>query len=63
MFGEGHEASKYYKMLLECVENKTAVALKSAWERDLNVSFDEHEWEEICSNSRIMSRDLRVRLM
>ncbi len=31
--------------------------------KDLGILYDEQEWAKICGNSRIMSRDLRVRLV
>lgn len=63
VFGEGCEASKYYKMLLEYGGNQNVAVLKFVWERDLVVSFEGQEWNEICSNSRKMSREMRVRLI
>ena len=62
VFGRGHEAAKYYKMLMESGGDGGVSALRLIWERDLGLSYDEQDLASIC-NYRIMSRDMRVRLI
>lgn len=63
VLGKGHEAAKYYKMLMEGEGEIGIAALRLSWERDLGVTYDKQEWAKVCGNSRTMSRDLRVRLI
>ena len=63
IFRGGKEAFKYYKLLLSANENGSLISVKSAWEKDLGVSFDDLDWAKICTNGRTLPRDLRVRLM
>ena len=63
MLGKGHEAAKYYKMLIEGEGEVGIAALRLSWERDLGVTHDEQEWAKVCGNSQTMLRDLRVRLI
>ena len=36
---------------------------KTSWEKDLSIEFEEEEWDEICKNSKKMSKDTRVKLI
>lgn len=63
VLGHGHEAAKYYRMLMAYEKDGGMLALRIAWEKDLGVAFGEQDWARICGNSRLMSRDLRVRLI
>ncbi len=62
VFGTGHEASKYYRLLLKNFISNTS-GLKSAWETDINLTFTDEEWENILKNCKKMSRELRTRLV
>ncbi len=62
VFGTGHEASKYYRLLLKNFISNTS-GLKSAWETDINLTFTDEEWENISKNCRKMSGELRTRLV
>lgn len=43
VFGHGHEASVYYRMLMTAL-NPNIMSLKRSWETDLNLSFTDEEW-------------------
>lgn len=43
--------------------NTVPNALRIAWEGDPGLSLSVQEWEEICGNSKKMSRDIRIRLI
>lgn len=62
-FGKGHEASVYYSLLIQDLGNEAMTGLKLTWERDLNLTLDDKEWERICKNIKALSRDARVRLI
>lgn len=62
-YGRGHEASKYYSMLINNQDNGAISALKTIWEKDLNLSWEAEEWENIFKNIKLMSRDAKIRLM
>lgn len=62
VFGGGHEASKYYSVLLIGTD-KGLPSLRSAWETDLSTSFTDQEWTMILQNSKKLSRELRTRLI
>lgn len=57
---KGNEASVYYSMMIQNLGNGALSALKKAWERDVNLKLDVEEWDRICKNIKIMSRDARV---
>lgn len=62
VFGAGHEASVYYRMLLS-TSDPNGVSLKTSWEKDLNLIITEEEWDAILKNVKKVSRELRTRLV
>ena len=62
-FGKGHEASVYYSMMIQTLGDGAISALKKTWERDLNLTLNDEDWDRICKNVKVMSRDARVRLI
>ncbi len=62
-YGKGHEAAVYYSMMMQTLGNGPIIALQKAWERDLNLAFSDEEWNRICKNVKVVSRDARVRLI
>ena len=48
--GKGHEAAVYYSMLIQTLGNGPMSALRKTWERDLNLTFSEEDWNKICKN-------------
>ena len=49
-----------YSMMIKSLGNGALLALKTMWERDLNLTLDDEEWYRICKNIKTMSRDARV---
>lgn len=62
-WGRGHEASVYYRLIMEKVGYSFHSATKRVWSKDLNISISDEDWTKICRNCRVMSRNLGVRLI
>lgn len=62
-YGKGHEAAVYYSMMIQTLGNGPISALQKTWERDLNLTFSDEEWNRICRSVKVVSRDARVRLI
>lgn len=50
-------------MLIQTLGNGPIAALQKTWERDLNLTFSDEDWNGICKNIKGVSRDARVRLI
>ena len=50
-------------MLIQTLGNGPIAALQKTWERDLNLTFSDEDWNRICRNIKVVSRDARVRLI
>lgn len=61
--GRGHEVSVYYKWVLDKVGCSFHFGLKKVWSKDLNCTFIDWDWIQICQNCKVMSRNLAVRLI
>ena len=48
--------SVYYTMLMQRLGNGALSALKKTWEKDLNITLDDGEWDMICKNVKTVSR-------
>lgn len=60
-YGMGHEASAYYTMLAG--NQDYILALKTVWERDLEVTYTDDEWKDVINNLKNLARDIRTRLV
>lgn len=56
-YGKGHKASAYYSMLTHSLFNVASSALKKMWERDLNLTLDDGDWDGISKNIKTTSRN------
>ena len=43
--------------------NWAFAALKTAWEKDLNLTLDNKDWESICKNIKALSREAKICLI
>ena len=59
----GHGASHYYSMLMNHTGYPSNTALKTVWERDLNITVEENDWDTIIGITKQVSRDIEIRLI
>ena len=62
-YGKGHEASVCYSWLIQSLGDGALLALQKIWERDLNLIFDDEEWNRVLKNVKTASRDAKIRLI
>ena len=62
-YGKGQEAAVYYSMMIQTLGKGPISALQKTWERDLNLTFSDEDWNRICKNVKVFSRDTRVHLI
>ncbi len=63
VWGRGHEASVYYRLLMDKIDQNFHSALRRIWSNDLNLSLSDEDWSRICRNCKTVSRNLGVRLI
>ena len=61
--GIRHGAFYYYSMLMSNSGYPFNTALKALWERDLNITFIENDWDTIVGITKQVSRDIKIRLI
>lgn len=59
----GHGASLYYSMLINKSGHKSNAVLKTLWEKDLGITYEEEEWDKITGITKQVSRDIRIKLI
>lgn len=58
-YGKGHEASVYYSMRIQSPGNGALSASRKTWERDLNLTLDDEEWDRVRKNIQTMLREAK----